>query len=197
MTKKLIILGAVLAVALPILVHIRNVAWENFSLIPAIFPIFGLLAFTLLWLHSISGVFEEKLREMFDFDAFVRWTALTILVSILLHPLLLLIMAQFNVLAIFAPGEHQFALLLGLFGLILLLTYDIGKMLKKHEFFSKNWTAILIISNIGFILTFFHSLMLGSDLQTQPMRGLWIFYGVTAILAITYTYAIKPFLRRD
>jgi hypothetical protein len=198
MTKKLIVLGAVLAVALPILVHIRNVAWENFSLIPFIFPIFGLLAFTLLWLHSISGVFEERLREMFDFDAFVRWTALAILVSILLHPLLLLIMAQFNVLAIFAPGPYQLPLLLGLFGLILLLTYDVGKFLKYrgNHFFSRHWTAILIISNIGFILTFFHSLMMGSDLQSGFLRYLWIFYGITAILAIIYTYAIKPFLKR-
>ena len=190
MTKKLIVLGAVLAVVTPILVHIKNVDWANSSLLAGIFPIFGLLAFTLLWLHSISGVFEEWLRERFNFDAFVSATALTILVSMLLHPLLLLPMIDFNILGLWAGGT---GIRLGIIGLLLLLTYDIGKMLKRRHFFSKNWTAILIISNIGFILTFFHSLMLGSDLQSGFMRGLWIFYGVTAILAIIYTYAIKPF----
>lgn len=191
MTKLLIILGAATAVAFPIITHILNVSWGNSSLLINIFPVFGLLAFTLLWLHAISGAFEEKLRAMFNFEAFVRWTALVILVSILLHPLLLLIIARFDILAIFAPGEHQFALLLGLFGLILLLTYDIGKVLKRHEFFTRNWNAILIISNIGFVLTFFHSLELGSDLQSGFLRKLWIFYGVTAIIALIYTYGIK------
>jgi hypothetical protein len=192
MTKKLIVLGAVLAVATPILVHIRNVDWANSSLLVAIFPIFGLLAFTLLWLHAISGVFEERLREMFDFDAFVHWTALTILVSILLHPLLLLILLDFDVVGIWAGGT---GIRLGIIGFFLLITYDIGKFLKQRQFFSKNWRAILIISNIGFILTFFHSIMIGSDLQSGFLRYLWIFYGVTAILAIIYTYGVKPFRR--
>jgi hypothetical protein len=193
MTKKLIVLGATLAVAVPILVHIRNVDWGNSSLIAGLFPIFGLLAFTLLWLHAISGVFEEWLRERFDFDTFVHYTALTILVSIILHPLLVLILLDFNILGIWAGGT---GIRLGIIGLFLLLTYDVGKMLKHRAFFSRNWNTILIVSNIGFILTFFHSLMLGSDLQSGWMRSLWIFYGVTAILALIYTYGVKPFLRK-
>jgi hypothetical protein len=192
MTKKLIVAGAVLAVIVPIWVHIRNVAWGESSLIAALFPIFGLLAFTLLWLHSISGVFEEWLRERFNFDAFVHYTALTILISMLLHPLLLLMILDFNIAGIWAGGT---GIRLGIIGLFLLLTYDIGKALKKYHFFSRNWNAILIVSNIGFILTFFHSLKIGSDLQSGFMRGLWIFYGVTAILAIIYTYGIKRFIK--
>jgi hypothetical protein len=197
MHKKLIALGAVAAVLAPIGVHIRNVAWADSSLLAAIFPVFGLLAFTLLWLHSISGVFEERLRKMFDFDAFVRWTALAILASIILHPLLLLFLIQFKVGLLFQG--HSAPIWLGVIGLVLLLTYDIGKMLKGHAFFARNWNAILIISNTGFILTFFHSLLLGSDLQAGLLRWLWIFYGVTAILAIIYTYAIRPLklIRKD
>jgi len=189
MIKKLVVLGAILAVITPILAHIRNVSWGESSLTQAIFPIFGLLAFTLLWLHAISGAFEEWLRERFNFDAFVHWTALTILVSILLHPLLLLILIKFQVMMLFQGPS--LAIWLGIIGLALLLTYDIGKLLKKRQFFEKNWRAILIISNIGFILTFFHSFMLGSDLQTGFMRYLWAFYGTTAILALIYTYVIK------
>lgn len=189
MPKILVIIGATLAVALPIIVHIRNVSWQDSSLLIGIFPIFGLLAFTLLWLHSISGVFEEWLREKFDFDAFVHWSAWVILVSIILHPLLLLILVDFQFLAIFEG--HVLEIGLGLAGLILLLTYDVGKSLKKYEFFSRNWTKILVVSNLGFILTFFHSLMIGSDLQTGFMRYLWIFYGVTAMASIVYTYGFK------
>jgi len=163
-----------------------------------IFPIFGLIAFTLLWLHSISGAFEEYLRERFGnvrFDAFVRWTAMIILVSIILHPLLLLVLIDFNLPILFS-GDST-GIYLGIIGLALLLTYDIGKALKRYQFFSRNWRGILIISNIGFILTFFHSLKLGSDLQSGGAKILWIFYGVTAIPAIIYTYAVKPFLSRN
>lgn len=213
MNKKLVILGAIVAVVTPIWVHIRNViGGESLPtgtadfLMAAIFPIFGLLAFTLLWLHAISGAFEEWLREQFNpprlveasrgeagFDAFVHWSALVILVSIILHPLLLLIIIKFKVGLLFS-GDPT-AIVLGIIGLSLLLTYDIGKMLNRYQFFSKNWSNILIISNIGFILTFFHSLKIGSDLQNGWMRPLWIFYGITAIIAIFYTYGIKRFSR--
>ncbi len=191
MSKKLVILAAALAVLVPIVAHIRNVSWAESSLTAALFPVFGLLAFTLLWLHAISGVFEEKLREMFAFDTFVHWTALAILVSILLHPLLLLVLIKFRIGLLFSGPS--LAIWLGIIGLALLLTYDTGKALKKREFFSRHWRAILVISNIGFILTFFHSYMIGSDLQAGPLRSLWLFYGVTAILAIIYTYGFKKF----
>jgi hypothetical protein len=188
MNKKLITLGAALAVLAPIVAHIRNVSWGESSLIAAIFPIFGLLAFTLLWLHAISGVFEEKLREILDFDAFVHWTASLILFSMLAHPLLLLILIKFKISLLFNDD-----IALGALGLLLLLSYDFFKPFKKSGSFSRHWNKILIVSNIGFVLTFFHSLELGSDLQTGFMHSLWLFYGVTAILALIYTYAVKPF----
>ncbi len=189
MAKKLVILLATFSVLTPIVVHIAHTSWSAGTFVVNVFPIFGLLAFTLLWLHSMAGVFEEWLREHFDFDNFVHWTSIVIFVSIILHPLLLLILVKFNFNSIFR-GNPQ-AITLAVVGLLLLLTYDIGKALRKHERSSKHWRAILIISNIGFILTFFHSLSLGSDLQEGPMRILWIFYGVTAILGIIYTYGIK------
>lgn len=192
MDKKLIVFGAMLAVLAPIAVHLNNVSWSESSLLASIFPIFGLLAFTLLWLHSMSGVFEEWLRERFNFDMFVDYTATIILVSMLLHPLLLLVIIRFDILGLLQGG---LAIWLGVIGLILLLTYDIGKAMKKRGFFSKNWNAILIVSTIGFLLTFFHSLMLGSDLQTGLMRKLWLFYGITAILATIYTYGIKRYTK--
>src|SRR5581483_4124224 len=104
MTKKLVVLGAGVAVLLPIITHINNVQWANSPLLPSIFPIFGLLAFTLLWLHAISGSFEEWLRENFNFDAFVSYTATIILVSMLAPVTLLLILLKFNIPMILSGG---------------------------------------------------------------------------------------------
>ncbi len=92
--------------------------------------------------------------------------------------------------------DHSLAISLGILGFLLLITYDVGKALKRYDFFVRHWNKILVVSTIGYILTFLHSLMLGSDLQRGFLRGLWIFYGTTAILATIYTYGLKRFIKR-
>ena len=184
-------LFAGLAVLYPLWVVGRNINWSlSTSFVFTLFPLFGILAFTLLWLHVVSGVFEPWLRQYIDFYRFVQNTSLLIFISIILHPLLLLIPAGFNFNQVFTYG--RFYIWLAIIGWLLLITYDIGKLLKKkYNFFTKNWRKILLISNIGFLLTFFHSLSIGDDLQSGPLRTVWIFYGATAILATIYTYGIK------
>ena len=85
------------------------------------------------------------------------------------------------------------AIWLAIIGWLMLIAYDISKPFLKYEFFKKNWPNILTISTIGFILTFFHSLTIGSDLHSGSLRIIWIFYGTTAIAATIYTYGIKRF----
>ena len=195
-TKYCIIVFAWLAVVYPLLVRIKTLPWkadiEVLSL--NVFPLFGLAAFALLWLHSISGVFEPWLRKHINFDRFVHITSSIILISIILHPLLLLVGLKLNIKNVFLYYEVKY-IWLAIVAWLLLITYDIGKALKKYNFFVRNWNNILIISTVGFLLTFFHSLALGSDLQSGILRSIWIFYGVTAILATIYTYGIKRFLK--
>jgi|SRR3989338_5647518 len=193
--KYFIIIFAYFAVLYPVLVRVSNLNWAfDSSLLSNLFPIFGLTAFALLWLHSMSGVFEFWLRKYINFDKFVHITSIIILICIILHPLLLLITINFNfkdLAFIYGVAYIRIAII----GWLLLITYDVGKALKKYNFFVKNWNNILIISTIGFLLTFFHSLALGSDLQSGPLRVVWTFYGITAILATIYTYGIKRFLK--
>lgn len=160
-------------------------------MVATLFPLLGIIAFFLLWTHSIIGVFEPWLRKRMDVDAYVHWTSLTILASIVLHPLLLLISIKFDFVSLFS--YNPLPITLGVVGFFLLITYDIGKALRSREFFSRNWNTILLVSTVGFILIFFHSLMLGSHLQAGPQRALWIFFGVTAILSTIYTYGIKRY----
>jgi hypothetical protein len=154
-----------------------------------IFPILGLIAFILLWTHIALGVFEPWFRSRINFDAYVRYTALIILACIILHPLLLLIAIKFDLNILFSYGRPY--IWLGIIGWLLLITYDIGKVLQKHDFFARNWPKILLISTAGFFLIFFHSLHLGEDIQSGPLRGLWILFGVTAAASTLYTYVIK------
>src|SRR3989344_3092533 len=162
-------------------------------MIATIFPLLGITAFFFLWIHSMMGVFEPWLRQRIAFDDFVHWTSLVILLCIILHPLLFLILIKFNLALLFSGNPT--GVILGIAAFLLLITYDIGKMLKKHEFFARNWNTILVVSTVGFILSFFHSLMLGEHLQFGPLRALWIFFGTTAILATIYTYGIKRIIK--
>lgn len=189
--KLLLLIFAIAAVLYPIWVRFGSLTPENeipFTFI--LFPFFGLMAFSLLWLHAISGVFEPWLRKQFNFDQYVRVTAFIIFISIILHPILLLIGMGSQFLNIFKGGIYIW---LGIIGLLLLLTYDIGKWFIRHDFFARHWNKILIISTLGFLLTFFHSIKIGSDLQTDPLRKIWMFYGVTAIIATIYTYGFKRY----
>jgi hypothetical protein len=181
----------ILAVFYPLGVVIAGARWVfDSTFFVNLFPLFGVLAFVLLWLHAISGAFEPWLRRYIDFDQFVQNTSLVIFISIILHPLLLLIPLGFNFAAVFSFGPVY--IWLAIIGWFLLISYDVGKILKKkYTFFVRNWNKILLISNIGFILTFFHSLGVGDNLQAGPLRIVWIFYGVTASLAIIYTYGIR------
>lgn len=188
--KYSLLIFACLAVGYPLWVFFSARNWIFDShFITNLFPLFGLTAFSLLWLHAISGVFEPWLRKYIDFDRFVQVTSILIFFCIVLHPLLLLIDADFNFGPIFLYGKLY--IWLAIIGWLLLITYDMGKLLKKrYDFFVRNWNNILAISTIGFLLTFFHSLGIGGNLQSGPLRTLWIFYGVTAIIAIIWTYGI-------
>ena len=178
----------------PLWVRFENMSWSpGMSIFGALFPFFGLLAFSLLWLHAMAGVFEPWLRKHINFDSFVHHTSLVILISIIAHPILLLVSLKFKIGNIFLIYDPLY-IWLAIIGWLLLITYDIVKPLRKYEFFAKHWQNVLTVSTIGFLITFFHSLKLGSDLQTNPLRAVWIFYGVTAILATIYTYGIKRFL---
>lgn len=190
-----IIIFGWLAVLFPLWIRIKTLSFGlDSTLLPNIFPLFGITAFTLLWLHSLSGVFESWLRKYINFDIFIQLTSTIILVCIILHPLLLLMLFHFSISDLFLSYDN-FYLWLGIIGLLLLLTYDIGKALKKYQFFVTHWNKILIISNIGFLLTFFHSLNLGTDLQSGGLRMIWIFYGITGMISIIYTYGIKRFIK--
>ena len=164
--KYLVVIFAYAAVIYPLWVRFKDVTWSlNGDLSLILFPAFGLVAFAILWLHVISGVFEPWLRKHFDFDKFVSRTSLMVFICLILHPLLLLFYLDFGWSKLFLYGSEKYVWL-GIVGWFLLITYDIGKALQKREFFARNWNVILLISTIGILLGFFHSLGLGGDLQS-------------------------------
>jgi hypothetical protein len=194
LVKVLLIVFSVFVVIYPLWQRARYLNWSlGSSLVFNLFPLFGLAAFTLLWLHIVGASIEPWLRKYIDFEKFVENTSNLILFLMLMHPLLLLVGMNFSIKDILGAYE-SFYILLGATGLALLLSYDIGRMLKRRDFFTRHWDEILFISTVGFVLIFFHSLAIGSDFHSETLRTIWIFYGTTAILSTIYLYIIKRFL---
>ncbi|MEK9158056.1 MAG: hypothetical protein AAB638_02645, partial [Patescibacteria group bacterium] len=142
LVKYSVVLIVYLAVLYPLWIVTKDL--NSFSLIE-VFPIFGILAFTLLWLHSMSGVFEPWLRKNFDFDRFVNTTSFLILICIILHPLLLLINYGFDFNKINLYWDAKY-IRLGVIGWILLISYELFTPFKKRDFCSRNWNNMLSIS---------------------------------------------------
>ncbi|MDD3662161.1 MAG: hypothetical protein PHG63_03790 [Candidatus Dojkabacteria bacterium] len=156
-----------------------------------LFPVFGLIAFSLMWLHIVGGAMRTFLEKYINFGNFVSKTSIAVLILILLHPLLFLIdLAPAQIVSVFTSGQPVY-LWLALIALIIFVSYDIAKLFKTGKFLSAHWHAVKFISTLAFFLIFFHSLGLGTDLQSGPLRYVWMFYGITAALATLYTYVLK------
>lgn len=156
-------------------------------LLRQVFPALGLIAVSTMYLHIIGRPFARRLSVYVPFAAFMRISSYVVLVTMLLHPLLRTAYFLLEGLPLIPPPAYQLPLGLGALGLLLLLTYDVGRWYSRSDFVRRHWNLIDVLSTLGFYVAWVHALMLGGDLQEGPLRGVWIFYGVTAVFASCYT----------
>ncbi|HSW85583.1 MAG TPA: hypothetical protein VLF79_03180 [Candidatus Saccharimonadales bacterium] len=182
-----------LAVFLAIIVWGQSLNWHlsgisNYLL----FPIFGLIAFSILWSQYMS----LAARQYFKIDSSVlkiyfNVTGWLVLFSILLHPGLL-VWQQWRNGDGLPPGSElhyvtpglEFVVILGMINLTILLLFEFRRWLSKYSW----WHYFLYIVDIAIISIFYHGLKLGSQLQTGWYRYIWIFYGLSYLAAIIYIY---------
>lgn len=160
-----------------------------------IFPLLGLLAFSLMWSHYIAAVL--RLHYKHDKAVLSRYfevTSLVVLGAILLHPGLLgwqlwrdgLGLPPGNELHYVAPDMRLY-IVIAMISLTLFLAYEF-----RRKFGTRSWWKYIAHStDIAMILIFIHSLKLGSQLQTGWFRAVWYLYGVTLLGALGYIYSLK------
>ncbi len=158
-----------------------------------LFPLFGLLAFSIFLSHYIVSVLRQVLgmekgltKQYFKITS---WVALAVL---LLHPSLLigrLFLDGFGP----PPGSFlnnyvdpmlKWAALLGTLSFFLFLSYeltrfDIGKRWKP-------WLQAL--SDLAMVLILIHGFALGQHLQSGWFRVVWIFYAIILLSCLMYQY---------
>lgn len=187
---------SLLATGVAVIAWGQSLAWDfSFLSLYMLFPLFGLIAFGLMWSHYVTaalrqyaGLGKEVVQNYFEA------TSAVVLAAILLHPGLLGYQlwrdgqglppgSELN----YLPNSKDFYVLLGMFSLFVFLVYEFRRAFDQKVW----WKYIQYLSDIAIILVYIHAMNVGSRLQIGWFRAIWLFYGVTLVIALGYMYYCK------
>lgn len=159
----------------------------------SLFPLFGLLAFSLMWTHYIVGALRRYHgQSKAVVRTYFKVTAVVVLLTILLHPGLLIVqlwrdgfgLPPNSYLENYVAPSGKFAVMLGSISLVIFLAFEL-----KRKFGNRSWWRWVEYAQVvAMVAIFFHALKLGSELNVDWYRVLWLFYGISFILAVKYSY---------
>lgn len=161
-----------------------------------IFPLLGLIAFSLMWTHFVSGALrrwlglpKSTLRQYFTLTSWI------VLVLILLHPSLFIVQLwfdgfgppPFSYLSVYTALASQIALGLGTLSLLAFLSFELHR-----KFRSVSWWKYIEYLNVAAMLAiFYHGFTLGGELAVGWFQIVWLVYLATFIGAVGYTQVQK------
>lgn len=156
-----------------------------------LFPLFGILAFSLMWTHYIVSAKTLYLKVPSDVTKmYFRYTGLMVLAAILLHPGILIWqlwrdgfgLPPNSYLSNYVAVGSRWAALLGTFSWFVFMAYEFHRKFSKRSW----WKYVSYGSDAAMIAIFFHALELGPELQGGWFKIVWLFYGATYLLALIY-----------
>jgi len=160
-----------------------------------LFPLFGLLAFSLMWTHYANGAIRRLVGvEKAPLKAYFAATGWAAVTFILLHPSLLIFQLWRGGQGL-PPASYmnyvgpslKWAATLGTLSFLLFLSFE-----TKRWFSQKGWWPVIEYGNVVAMFAIIaHSLALGSNLQTGWFRWLWLFYGVSLLFSVGYIYYLE------
>jgi len=163
-----------------------------------LFPLLGLLAFSIMWSQYVSGA----IAELFDISSkvlksYFAYTGYAVLLLICLHPSILVVQRYADGYGL-PPGSYksyvqpslQLALFLGPVSLLIFLAYKLKRFFDKQHW----WVYVTAAVDIAMLAIFYHGLELGSQLADGWFRTLWVFYGIVLMVILAHKY-ITLFVR--
>ncbi len=170
-----------------------NYSWHILPFrIYQVFPLLGLLAFSIMWSHYISAAFRDIAginKKLFS--RYFRLTGYAVLILICLHPGLL-IYQRFRDGFGLPPGSYESYVAPGLGWVTILGTASLGVFLafEFHRKFGNRtwWHYVQDASDPAMLAILYHGLRLGSQLQQGWFRYIWLFYTVTLIAVLIRKY---------
>lgn len=164
-----------------------------------VFPVLGLVAYSIMWSHYINGTARQLLSLDKDIlKGYYRWTGFVVLALICLHPGLL-IYQRFRDGFGLPPGSYEtyvspglgWITLLGTASLLVFLAYELRRVYAQRSW----WHYVAEAGDVAMLAIFYHGLRLGTQLQQGWFRYVWWFYGITLVLVLARSYTEK-YLRK-
>lgn len=193
LTRLLLTIGFLGILAVPVIAFFANrgglafLAEADFRTVNLLlFPLVGLMAFTLVWLQVMMGSTMDVLRKWFPkLVQFHRRQGIVALVFALTHPTMILVgygPAMYYSYGFVAPHLKLFVWL-GYLQLFLLVVTAGSALLLRWKWFRTRWRRLHYLNYAVFVSVWVHSWFLGSDIQGASLRSLWYFFGVSAVTA--------------
>jgi len=181
---------AVILAAVAVWAQVRIVPGGELTLYD-LFPVFGLIAFGLMWTHFVYGA----LRRYFKAEKPTQYTYGTVssgivLAMVILHPALLWFSLWLDGFGLppqsylTAYSSQLLAVLCGSVSLGIFLAYELKRFFGDKQW----WKYVVYLQAVGMIAIFYHALELGGELDVAWFRMLWWLYFVSFGVSVVYSY---------
>ena len=157
-----------------------------------LFPVLGLLAFSIMWSHYMAVALRNYLKlDSTKLAGYFRLTGYAVLALICLHPGLLIYqrfrdgfgLPPHSYESYVAPGLG-WVTVLGTASLLVFLAFEFHRVYGERSW----WHYVADASDVAMLVILYHSLRLGTQLQSGWFRGVWLFYAVSLVAALVYKY---------
>lgn len=158
-----------------------------------LFPLFGLIAFSVMWSHYIMAALRSALHiDKAVLKTYFETTSWIVLVSLLLHSGLL--MWQLwrdgfgappgNVLESYVAPVLHGAVIIGAISLVAFLLYEFRRLFETKAW----WKWLQYASDVAMLGVLYHGWQLGSHIREGWYQAVWVAYAITLVVVLAYRY---------
>jgi hypothetical protein len=160
-----------------------------------VFPLMGLLAFSLMWSHymagfirSYTGIKRPILKSYFSN------TSTVVLALLLLHPAIVIFQRYRDGYG-FPPHSYEsyvapglgWVTLLGTISWFIFIAFEFRHKYGHYSW----WKYVPMAGDVAMLAIVYHGLRIGDQLQTGWFRGVWVGYGIALSFVLIYNYYQK------
>lgn len=189
-----------LAASLAVFVWGQSNGWHLLSLsIYQLFPVLGLLAFSIMWSHYMAGFMKRTFLHGASFGRYFLWTSYVVLIAILLHPGLLAYQRFHDGFGV-PPGSElsyvmpklAWVVVLGMVSLLVFLAFELHRWFRHKPW----WFIVPRLGDAAMLAIFYHGLRLGTQTRIHWFRVVWWFYGLTLLAVLVHSYSTNYIHKR-
>lgn len=154
-----------------------------------VFPVFGLLAWSLLCAQYISGTIRSIIRSSIkNSSIFARVSGAIIFISLIMHPLILFIQRYIDTqtlppasLVSYVGDARMYLIWMAVVALTFFLLFDILRPYYKFLHKLEVWRYISLVQILAMLLIFVHGLLLGSLFADGWIRVWWVLLNIVLV----------------